>query len=174
MPTAKLKKTADPTKAILWGVITLLVITCCGLLFAVYNQIGVKFAPSISLGVLQYEFSGDKPTLRTDAATVDLRKFLNHEAATSGCPTTMPAYEHIVAHSHSEDQILLHYGCGGADSPMFAIKTADGWKALSPTNQFNDFGVPACSYLTDNIISKEIAPVCVDSLTATTPKYTIR
>ena len=57
---------------------------------------------------------------------------------------------------------VLDVGCGGGNTlaRMFAVKKDDGWKAISPTNQFNLFEVPSCKMTDENNISKEIAPVC--------------
>ncbi len=56
--------------------------------------------------------------------------------------------------------MLLGYGCGNSAARMFAVKKDGGWKAISPTNQFNLFEIPSCKMVDENNISNEIAPVC--------------
>lgn len=133
-----------------------------------------ELASVISLGSMEYNFVDDKPAKRTDADVQKLRTFLTSKAASEGCPAHMPAYERVVAHSTDESQVLLKYGCGAADSPMFAVKTDDMWKSISPTNQFDNFGIPGCEYLTAHNISKDIAPVCVVGGNTTSPSYQLR
>lgn len=130
---------------------------------------------SVSLGLMQYDFSSDKAVKRNDASVKTLQAFLEADAAREGCPNQTPAFEHVAAYTKDETQVFIKYGCGAADSPMYAVKTDGAWKTLSPTNHFDTFGIPDCKYLTDNEISKEIAPVCVNAIGPETPaSYSIR
>ncbi len=161
----------------LYGTIAILAILCVVLVFALTqksNTDSEKPSPSISLGSMQYDFSSGKAVKRSDVSVSTLKSFLDSEATRSGCSATEPAYEHVVAYTKDETQVFLKYGCGAADSPMFAVKTNDTWKALSPTNHFDGFGVPDCNYLADNSINKEVAPVCVTGSEKGTPVYSVR
>ena len=77
----------------------------------------------------------------------------------SGCKDNNGATA-VIAHSQDEKQLLLGYGCGNSVARMFAVKKEGGWKAISPTNQFNLFEIPSCKMVDENNISNEIAPVC--------------
>lgn len=144
-----------------------LLLLCLILLFAVVHQSSTDpeaavRKPSISLGAMQYDFSNGKAVTRTDAATTKLSAFLHDEAARSGCSKSAPAFEHVVAFSTDETQVLLKYGCGAADSPMYAVQTDGVWHSLSPSNQFDSFEIPNCDYVTAHDISSQIAPVCAN------------
>ena len=92
-------------------------------------------------------------------AIVKFIKFLKKENERSGCKDNNGAVS-VIAYSQDEKQLLLGFGCGNTLARMFAVKKDDGWKAISPTNQFNLFEVPSCKMTDENNISKEIAPVC--------------
>lgn len=63
---------------------------------------------------------------------------------------------------------LLNYGCVTSDTPeqdnsttfMIAIKLGEEWSLISPTNHFNENGVPSCLMVDMFRISKEISPQC--------------
>ena len=176
MPKTK-KKQIDKRQTVLYGIIAILAVLCVVLIFALAQKVNTdseKLSPSISLGSMQYDFSSGKAVKRDDASVTVLKAFLEADSVREGCSVTAPAYEHVVAYTKDETQVFLRYGCGAADSPMFAVKTNDTWKELSPTNHFDGFGVPDCNYLADNSISKEIAPVCVTGDEKETPVYTVR
>jgi len=123
---------------------------------------------------MQYDFSSSKAVKRTDASITALAAFLQKEADQSGCKKSSPAYEHVVAYTQNEDQVLLKYGCGAADSPMFAVKKAGVWRGISPTNHFDTFDIPVCAYLTKYAISRQIAPVCLVDMHAQAASYRVR
>lgn len=177
MPAAKpAKKTTSPqsTLKFLWILIGVLVVTCSLLLLLLASTKTERFEQSISLGMMRYRFSGGHMMMRNDSAVSALETFLNDEADRSGCSSMRPAYEHVLAFTSDESQALIKYGCGSADTPMYIVKTNGNWHSISPTNHFNTFDIPDCTYLASNNISKEIAPVCVDSTTSATPTYTVR
>lgn len=113
----------------------------------------------VSLGSLGFRFEGNKATARNDASVQEIRDFLKKEVAQSGCKDNNGAVS-VIVNSQDEKQLLLGYGCGSTAARMFAVKKDDGWKAISPTNQFNTFDIPSCKMTDENNISKEIAPVC--------------
>lgn len=113
----------------------------------------------VSLGSLGFRFEENKATARNDASVQEIRDFLKKEVAQSGCKDNNGAVS-VIANSQDEKQLLLGYGCGSTAARMFAAKKDDGWKAISPTNQFNTFDIPSCKMTDENNISKEIAPVC--------------
>ena len=113
----------------------------------------------VSLGSLGFRFEGNKATARNDASAQEIRDFLKKEVAQSGCKDDNGAAS-VIVNTQDEKQLLLGYGCGSTAARMFAVKKDDGWKAISPTNQFNTFDIPSCKMTDENNISKEIAPVC--------------
>lgn len=155
-------------------IISLLAVACVALVLVL---IGTKedtprTSPSVSLGIMEHVVQDGRATKRHDTAINELRGFLYREAAQSGCPAESPAYEHVVATNKDETQLLLKFGCGAADSPMYAAKVDGAWKSLSPTNQFDTLGIPSCEHLSTNNISREIAPVCVNL--GSEPTYLVR
>ena len=124
--------------------------------YAVTEKIGSGF---VSLGSLGFRFEGNKAIARHDASVKEIREFLKKEVAQSGCKDDNGAAS-VIVNTQDEKQLLLGYGCGSTAARMFAVKKDDGWKAISPTNQFNTFDIPSCKMTDENNISKEIAPVC--------------
>lgn len=170
MPKQKTPK-INKNILILYAVLGILVFTCLALVL-IYNCTVAK-SPSISLGSLTYKIENDKAVKRDDVAVNDLRAFLEATAAHEGCTKQDPAYEHVIASTKDETQVFMKYGCGAADSPIYAIKKDGVWKTISPTDHFDLLGIPECGYLAENSISREIAPVCSDG-SITAPQYTVR
>jgi len=141
-----------------------------------YQSTRSASTPSVSVGSMGYQIVDDKAVKRTDASVQTLKQYLDEKAANEGCPSKEPAYEHVAAYTQDETQVLLKYGCGGATSSMHLVKKSGAWASVSPTNQFDNFDIPSCKYLDENSISKEIAPVCVNGLEATsgTLTYSVR
>jgi len=162
---------------VLYGAVVVLAILCLALLLAlIYNDrpsVGKK-SPSISLGSMQYDFSSGKAVKRSDSSVMGLEAFLETTAEHEGCPSQSPVYEHVVSYTKDETQVFLKYGCGAADSPIYAVKTDGTWKTLSPTNHFDSFDIPDCEYLTDYGISKEIGPVCANGIGTEASTYSVR
>ena len=100
----------------------------------------------VSLGSLGFRIEGGKAVIRNDSATQELRDFLKADVKKSGCKDNNGATA-VIAHSQDEKQLLLGYGCGNSVARMFAVKKEGGWKAISPTNQFNLFEIPSCRWL---------------------------
>ena len=113
----------------------------------------------VSLGSLGFRFEGGKAVARHDATTQEILNFLKKEVEKSGCNDNSGAAS-VITYSRDEKQLLLGFGCGNTVARMFAVKKNDGWKAISPTNQFNTFDIPSCKMTDENNISKEITPVC--------------
>lgn len=116
--------------------------------------------PYVSLGSIEYTFHDGKATKLSTPLLSKLRDFLNNKSVNEGCQLNEPGYEHIILYTKDKRQVLIRYGCGAADSPMYVIYADDKWRSLSPTNQFDMLHIPHCSYVNENSISKEIAPVC--------------
>lgn len=134
----------------------------------------------ISLNLLQFSIIDKKAIKRTDNSIQEIEKFLENESANSRCGASGsegPGYFSVRAWTKNEDQLLLGYGCNDVGAQMYAIKTNDKWATISPTNQFDNFGIPGCDYLSQNNISAEIAPVCANGYNSTngvivaSPKY---
>ncbi len=179
------KQQPNWTRHVLWVVTVALVIACVCLVFALAHKTvtapasSQNTSPSISLGTVEYQFAGNRAIKQTDNPAVNsLKVFLNNDARHEGCSVAAPAYEHVVAYTKDKTQVFIKYGCGAADSPIYAVQTAGAWKMLSPTNHFDYLGMPDCQYLTTNNISTEIAPVCANDVQvgapAATPKYLVR
>ena len=153
--------------AALIGLATALIVIVIGVILLHANQTSDKTSQttekvdngSVSLGSLGFRIEGGKAVTRNDSATQELRDFLKADVKKSGCKDNNGATA-VIAHSQDEKQLLLGYGCGNSVARMFAVKKDDGWKAISPTNQFNIFEIPSCKMVDENNISNEIAPVC--------------
>lgn len=153
--------------AVLIGLVTALIVIVIGVILLHANQTSDKTSQtaekvdngSVNLGSLGFRIEGDKAVTRNDSATQELRDFLKAEVKKSGCKDNNGVAA-VITHSQDEKQLLLGYGCGNSAARMFAIKKDDGWKAISPTNQFNLFDIPSCKMVDENNISNEIAPVC--------------
>lgn len=153
--------------AVLIGLVTTLIVIVIGVILLHANQTSDKTSQtaekvdngSVNLGSLGFRIEGDKAVTRNDSVTQELRDFLKAEVKKSGCKDNNGVAA-VIAHSQDEKQLLLGYGCGNSAARMFAIKKDDGWKAISPTNQFNLFEIPSCKMVDENNISNEIAPVC--------------
>ena len=171
MKKTKNKPTSNIRPILLYGVIGLLCVVCVLLLVQHKNT---SPSPQVSLGAMQYRFLNGTSLKRRDASVKSLKAFLEYQAANEGCPSSEAAYEHVVAYTQDESQVLLKYGCNAATYPVFATKTNGTWSTLSPTNQFDDFDIPLCSYVTDHNISNEIAPVCANGTSAELTGYVVR
>ena len=153
--------------AVLIGLVTALIVIVIGVILLHVNQTSDKTSQivekvdngSVSLGSLGFRIEGGKAVIRNDSATQELRDFLKAEVKKSGCKDNNGVAA-VIAHSQDEKQLLLGYGCGNSVARMFAVKKDDGWKAISPTNEFNLFEIPSCKMVDENNISNEIAPVC--------------
>ena len=153
--------------AVLIGLVTALIVIVIGVILLQSNQTSDKTSQmaekvdngSVNLGSLGFRIEGGKAVTRNDSATQELRDFLKADVKKSGCKDNNGVTA-VIAHSQDEKQLLLGYGCGNSAARMFAIKKDDGWKAISPTNQFNIFEIPSCKMVDENNISNEIAPVC--------------
>ena len=153
--------------AALIGLVTALIVIVIGVILLHANQTSDKTSQtaekvdngSVSLGSLGFRIEGGKAVTRNDSATQELRDFLKADVKKSGCKDNNGVTA-VIAHSQDEKQLLLGYGCGNSVARMFAVKKDDGWKAISPTNQFNLFEIPSCKMVDENNISNEIAPVC--------------
>ena len=153
--------------AVLIGLVTALIVIVIGVILLHANRTSDKTFQtaekvdngSVNLGSLGFRIEGDKAVTRNDSVTQELRDFLKAEVKKSGCKDNNGVAA-VIAHSQDEKQLLLGYGCGNSAARMFAIKKDDGWKAISPTNQFNLFEIPSCKMVDENNISNEIAPVC--------------
>ena len=153
--------------AVLIGLVTTLIVIVIGVILLHANQTSDKTSQtaekvdngSVNLGSLGFRIEGDKAVTRNDSATQELRDFLKADVKKSGCKDNNGVTA-VIAHSQDEKQLLLGYGCGNSAARMFAIKKDDGWKVISPTNEFNLFEIPSCKMVDENNISNEIAPVC--------------
>ena len=153
--------------AVLIGLVTALIVIVIGVILLQSNQTSDKTSQTmekvdngfVSLGSLGFRIEGNKAVTRNDSATQELRDFLKAEVKKSGCKDNN-GVDVVIAHSQDEKQLLLGYGCGNSAARMFAVKQDGGWKAISPTNQFNSFDIPSCKMVDENNISNEIAPVC--------------
>ena len=153
--------------AVLIGLVTALIVIVIGVILLHANQTSDKTSQtaekvdngSVNLGSLGFCIEGGKAVIRNDSATQELRDFLKADVKKSGCKDNNGVAA-VIAHSQDEKQLLLSYGCGNSAARMFAVKKDDGWKAISPTNQFNLFEIPSCKMVDENNISNEIAPVC--------------
>lgn len=133
----------------------------------------------VSLGPLEYAIDADKQTAtkRTGGDIENLRSFL-YEEGTKSIEHCESVYHNVIMANDAENQVLLKYGCGYPDARMFAVFDGGAWKAISPTNQFDSFGIPACEHADKNNIDASLAPVCIEvwphESVDSKPKYRIR
>lgn len=97
----------------------------------------------------------------------ELRSFLVADAernleASDSCA---PLYYKITHATADGQQLKVNYGCEEPNAFMFLVHDADGWREISPTNQFDTFGTPRCDHVGAHNISREIAPVCWNGAT---------
>ena len=152
---------------VLIGAVVVLIATVGYLAWRLYNQSPHKVYTAtekvgngfVSLGSLGFRFEGNRAIARHDASVKEIREFLKKENERSGCKDNNGAVS-VIVNTQDEKQLLLGYGCGSTAARMFAVKKEDGWKAISPTNQFNLLDIPSCKMTDENNIIKEIAPVC--------------
>lgn len=153
--------------AVLISLVAAFIVIVIGVILLQSNQTSNKTSQmaekvdngSVNLGSLGFRIEGGKAVIRNDSATQELRDFLKADVKKSGCKDNN-GVDVVIAHSQDEKQLLLGYGCGNSAARMFAIKKDDGWKVISPTNEFNLFEIPSCKMVDENNISNEIAPVC--------------
>ena len=153
--------------AVLISLVTAFIVIVIGVILLHANQTSDKTSQtaekvdngSVNLGSLGFRIERDKAVTRNDSDTQEIRDFLKADVKKSGCRDNN-GVDVVIAHSQDEKQLLLGYGCGNSVARMFAVKKDDGWKAISPTNQFNLFEIPSCKMVDENNISNEIAPVC--------------
>jgi len=158
---------------------TIVIAVVCGVLTFTLNYRDQPEPPSlaerVSVGSMRYKLVNDKAVKRTDASVKELQAFLEREAARSGCTDQRLPFQRVVTYTQDETQAFIRYGCGAADSPIFAAKKDGVWRSLSPTNHFDMYNIPECTYVDENAISKDIAPVCVSDLAAAPPyTYSVR
>ncbi len=162
--------------AYLLAIIGLLVLLSGALALALYAEHAQppQKIVSVSLGSMQYKIVGGKAVKRTDATVASLKDFLSaagKEDLRLGCTSS---YYNVVRTTTDESQILLHYGCAYPSASMYIIRNGTSWRFISPTNQFDDLGVPVCAYLSQHGISPEIAPVCITAWPSMHETYMIR
>ena len=139
-----------------------------------YRGEPVSSVSQVQLGSYQYEFKDGKATKLNDEKTTSLRTFLEAQVKNSGCSADGPDVERVVTFTKDRSQVLLDYGCYGGGAHMFAVLKDGAWQAISPTNHFEiQYGLPECSHVDSNGISKEIAPVCYQTHDADIT-YTVR
>lgn len=117
-------------------------------------------AINVELGSYQYDFQGTKAVKLSDENAMSLNDFLTTAAEKDISSNCDKSYYWVMAFSDDRKQVLLNYGCENPGSRMFAVQESGKWKFISPTNQFDMFGVPLCSHVNENDIAKNIAPVC--------------
>ncbi len=123
-------------------------------------------AISVELGSYQYDFQGTKAVKLSDENVTSLNDFLTAAAKKDISSNCKKTYYWVTAFSDDRKQVLLNYGCENPGSRMFAVQKSGKWKFISPTNQFDMFGIPLCSHVNQNDISKNIAPVCYSETNA--------
>jgi hypothetical protein len=165
---ANKKKASNKTQTILYAVIILLVCVSLVLGIKLHNksryQAALTPAINVSLGPLSYTIINGKPVDNSSPNVLTLKSYLTATAQKDielGCKTT---YYHVIAASQNEEQVLLNYGCDYPNAQMFATYNSGGWKLISPTSEFDRFGIPSCDYVNQYNISTSIAPVCVNGL----------
>jgi hypothetical protein len=130
----------------------------------------------VNLGVMDYAFTGNRAVKHVDASDRALLAVLTKAAQKDinlGCRAS---FYTVKAFNADRTQVRLGFGCNEPTSPMFAIETGGNWQLLSPTNHFDTFGNPDCSYAAHYDIDRLVAPVCVSDWYQSSgmPQYTVR
>lgn len=174
------KQNLDYAKITLAVVALLLAVSTIWLSVALHNKntasVAVPTGVHVNLGIMDYTFSDNKATKHDNASDNELLAVLTKTAQKDidlGCRAS---YYTVKAFNTDKTQVRLGYGCYEPSSPMFALKTNGTWQLLSPTNHFDTFGTPDCSYVGQYNIDRLVAPVCVSSWNQSsgTPQYTVR
>jgi len=165
---AKKKKSTQSYKRIIYILSAVIAILVAALIISLIMQnkdgnsetSGKDNAINIELGSYQYDFQGTKAVKLSDSNVTSLNDFLTTAAKKDISSNCEKSYYWVMAFSDDRRQVLLNYGCENPGSRMFAVQESKKWKFISPTNQFDMFGVPLCSHVNENDIVKAIAPVC--------------
>jgi hypothetical protein len=170
----------DKSKAILVGVIaglTGIMVTLIVAQSAASHDAASDYSGGqrVSLGPMSYRIVDEKAVRRADETAKSLKAFLLSLTEKDG-QQDCDSYYNVVLTSSDEKQVLLEYGCPYPNARMFAVRDGSEWRTISPTNHFDIFGVPECSYVGDNQIAKELAPICVNwaDETSGATSYTVR
>lgn len=160
----------DKVKAILYGVVFGLIVILISVLITRLD-VGQKAADSqeketrVSIGAMRYDFSSGKAVERNDETVTSLQAFLQEKADEAARHDSCSvAHYNVMLASTDETQVLLDYGCGQPGSRMFAVNEGGEWRTISPTNQFDMLGIPACEHVNEHGIDRSIAPVCVNGM----------
>lgn len=168
----KNKKSAQSYKRITYILSAVIVILVVALIISLNTQnkdgnidtSSKDNAINVELGSYQYDFQGTKAVKLSDDNVSSLNEFLTTAAKKDISSNCEKSYYWVMAFSDDRKQVLLNYGCGNPSSRMFAVQESGKWKFISPTNQFDMFGVPLCSHVNENDIAKNIAPVCYSEI----------
>lgn len=124
--------------------------------------------PFVSLGGMRYSIKDGRATIRRDAAVQELQSYLETRSQKEQCGELGAAHLAVKAYSPDETQVLLGYGCGNSEAPMYLKKSDKGWQAISPTNHFyGPFNLPECHYIDEYQLVAAVAPVCVERIDST-------
>jgi len=114
----------------------------------------------VNLRSIQFDLSSGKVVKRTDEDFNRLNSFVNKRGKKDislGCKSS---YYNAMLESKDKKQVLFTYGCDQPGARMFAVENNGEWSFISPTNQFDEFGIPLCNYVDKYNIDRTIAPVC--------------
>jgi hypothetical protein len=117
----------------------------------------------VNLHSVQFDISSGKLVKRTDDDFNKLNSFVNATGEKDielGCKSVY--YTSMVV-SKDKKQVLFAYGCDHPSARMYAVENNGEWSFISPTNQFDEFGIPLCNYVDKYNIDPTIAPVCRDA-----------
>ena len=165
---AKKKKSTQSYKRIIYILSAVIAILVAALIVSLTNQdkadrtytSNETNAINVELGSYQYDFQGTKAVKLSNDNVTSLNDFLTTAAKKDISSNCEKSYYWVMAFSDNRKQVLLNFGCENPGSRMFAVQESGKWKFISPTNQFDMFGVPQCSHVNENNIAKNIAPVC--------------
>ena len=115
---------------------------------------------NVNIGIMQYDIKEGKAVVVDDPGIENLKEFLTNAAKKDVALGCESSYYEVKLTTKDRTQVLLDYGCERLGSSMYAVRTGDSWKTISPTSQFDMLGNPLCGYVDEYQISTEIAPVC--------------
>lgn len=117
----------------------------------------------VNLRSIQFDLSSGKVVKRTDEYFNRLNSFVTTTGEKDIALGCKAVYYTAMLESKDKKQVLFAYGCDQPGARMFAVENNGEWSFISPTNQFDEFGIPLCNYLDKYNIDPTIAPVCHDA-----------
>src|SRR5690606_20623030 len=140
---------------------------------AAYDVV-VSAGSRVNLGSMESDYSSGRYSDRTDEVSRNLRALL--EGMISDYYLSEYSYRpmndcierfYVAATNSDETQALVRRSCGSyAHAPLFVAREGSDWRELLNIRA-DKVGIPECISVQDNLLDKEIVPVCGNWLDST-------